>query len=151
MKKLVIILALLALVAGGALGGLGLAGMGPLAGYIAGKPAEAATASAAPAPPRLIDLETIGIPLFEGNAVRARLFLNVRLAVPPEMGEKLAAQTPRFQDAFLSDLLAYMPRHLRERDRVDVALVQKRLLKVARKVAGDAAVHEVTIAHAFER
>lgn len=151
MKKIIIILVLLVLIAGGALGGLAIAGMGPLAMYFAESKPESVAADLSEAPPGLVDLETIAVPIFEGNLVRSRLFLNVQISVDPASGGTVAANMPRLQDAVLSDLLVYMPFHLRDRDKVDLSLVRNRLLKVARKVAGDSAVREVTITSAFER
>lgn len=136
MKKLIILLVLLALAGGGVLGGMAVMGMGPLAKYMT--PKEDVPTAAPPPPPaaRLIDIETIGVPIIEGSAVTRRIFFNLQLDVAPENAEAVKAVLPRVQSAFLQELLIYLPRHLRDRDKLDTTLVQQQLLLSARKVAG---------------
>ncbi len=147
--KAVVIVLLLALIAGGTLGGLGLVGMGPLAAYV-GKAADGETAAAPPPGPKLrnIQLDTIGVPVFEGQSVRARIFFNLQLEVDPAVAPQVSANLPRIQSALLEDMMSYLPYHLRDREQVDAATVQERMLKVARHVMGDA-VHGVVVVNAF--
>lgn len=136
MKKVIILVILLLLAGGGVLGGMAVMGMGPLAQYV---PAPPDVPSASPPPPptaRLIDMETMGIPIIEGSAVTGRLFLNLQLDVTPENADRIKAIMPRVQSAFLQELLVYLPRHMRERDKLDPTLLQQQLLLVARRVAG---------------
>ena len=150
MKKAIILIVLLLLAGGGVLGGMAVMGMGPLAQYIATQPT---IPSAAPPPPpaaRLIDLDTMGIPIIEGNTVTGRVFFNLQLDVLPENAEPVKQLMPRLQSAFLQELLVYMPRHLRERSKLDTTLVQQQLLGVARRVAG-AKVRSVQIKNYIEQ
>lgn len=152
MKKAIVIVVLLALMGGGALGGLGLMGMGPLADYVK-RDAGSGAAPAAPAAPatRDIAVDTLGVPLFEGGAVRTRLFLNLQLKVLADAAPAVQHALPRLQSAFLEDMLQFMPYHLRDRAKIDPELVAQRLLKVARRVAGPDAVSQVVVTGSFER
>lgn len=136
MKKVIILIVLLLLAGGGVLGGLAVMGMGPLAPYVAASPEVASTTPPPPPAARLIDMDTMGIPVIEGSTVTGRLFLNLQLDVAPENADKIKAIMPRVQSAFLQDLLVYLPRHMRERDKLDPVLLQQQLLLVARRVAG---------------
>lgn len=152
MAKIVLILVLLGIIFGGALAGLGVVGLGPLAAMAGEQPPAPPPASpSAAGEPRLVKMETVGVPLFAGNSVRSRLFLNIQLAVEPTISRRFSEMTPRLQDAFLTDLIAHMPDHLRDRDKVDVPVLQRRLLKVAQRVTGPEVIRAVTITHAFER
>ncbi len=150
MKKAIILIVLLLLAGGGVLGGMAVMGMGPLAQYIATQPTVPAAAPPPPPAARLIDLDTMGIPIIEGNTVTGRVFFNFQLDVLPENAEPVKQLMPRLQSAFLQELLVYMPRHLRERNKLDTTLVQQQLLGVARRVAG-AKIRSVQIKNYIEQ
>lgn len=136
MKKVIIIIVLLAIAGGGVFGGMAVMGMGPLAQYVASAPDAPKAAPPPPPAARLIDMETLGIPIIEGSAVTRRVFLNLQLDVAPDRADQVKAVLPRLQSAFLQEMLVYLPRHLRERDKLDTTLLQQHLLLIARKVAG---------------
>jgi hypothetical protein len=136
MKKVVIAIILLLMAGGGVLGGMAVMGMGPLAQFVAEQQPAAAPAPPPPPAARLIDLETMGVPIIEGGTVTGRMFLNLQIDVAPENAERVKQVLPRLQSAFLQELLVYLPRHLRERDSLDTMLLQQQLLLVARRVAG---------------
>lgn len=138
MKKVIIIIVLLLVAGGGTLGGMAVMGMGPLASFVQDMP-ETPPKVEPPPPPasRMIDVDTLGIPVIDGGIVTRRIFLNVQIEVAPENADKIKALMPRLQNAFLQELLVYMPRHLRDRDKIDPILLQQQLLLTARKVAGN--------------
>lgn len=135
MKKFIIMVILLLLVTTGVLGGLAVMGMGPFAQYIATQPQ---LPSAAPPPSpvgRLIDMDTMGIPIIEAGSVTGRMFINLQLDVTSENADAIKLVMPRLQSAFLMELLTYLPRHLRDHDKLDTTLLQQQLLQVAHRVA----------------
>lgn len=138
MKKVIIIIVLLLVAGSGVLGGMAVMGMGPLASFVQDMP-DAPPKVEPPPPPasRMIDVDTLGIPVIDGGIVTRRIFLNVQLEVAPENAERVKSVMPRLQSAFLQEMLVYMPRHLRDRDKIDPVLLQQHLLLIARKITGN--------------
>jgi hypothetical protein len=143
MIKMVImgVVALLVLV-GGAVGGMVAFKVGPF------KPAmeEAAEPSAQPmAKPSIIKMDTMPIPVINDRELQRRIDFTIKLSVDPDKKDEIYGVLPRLQNAFVSDMLVFMPLHMRGRKDADPDLVKKRLMKVADRTLGPGVVREVLL------
>lgn len=148
MKILMIVFAALMMTAVATVGALKWLGLGPFAGT------ETVAVSPAPPPPevRYVDMEPLVIPLIQGDNVAATVQIELKLETLGDANaSKLKRILPRLADAFLRELHAFLPRLLREVERLDVGIVKQRLQMVSDRVAGPGLVSDVLIQSVNER
>lgn len=145
MKIVIAAVALLLIVAGGGLAAMRALELGPFASAEAG--AEAPPQPMANLePPRFINVDPIVVPVFIGDEVGAQIQVTVKLeTVGAANEEKIVALLPRLSNAFYKDLYAFIPRLLREDDRLNVFVLRKRMQLIADKVAGPGLIDGVLI------
>ena len=142
MKLIIIGVAALVVLLGGGFAALKALKIGPFA-----PPASAATAAAPKLePPRFITVDPLVIPVFNGDQVAAQIQVTVKLeTVGADNEQKLMKLLPKLSNMLYQDLYAFIPRLLREDDRLNVAVLRKRMQMVADKVAGPGVVDSVLI------
>ncbi len=144
MKFVIIGIAALVVLLGGGFAALKALKIGPFA------PEHVVDEHAAPPvklePPRFVTVDPFVVPVFVGNQVAAQIQVTVKLeAVGAENEQKIMKLLPRLSNALYKDLYAFIPRLLREDDRLNVLVLRKRMQMVADKVAGPGIIDGVLI------
>ncbi len=149
MKKLVIAVAVILMLAGATVSVLKWLGIGPFGG--GGAVETEATGTTPREPPRFVTMDVLVIPIFQGEKVAATVQIQLKLeATNLENASEIARLLPRLYDAFLRDLYGFIPRHLRKKERLDVALIKDRLQMVGDKVAGPGVIKSVLVQAVLE-
>jgi hypothetical protein len=148
-KKPALAVAIMLMLAGAAIGTLKWLGIGPFGD---GGPVEAAaTGTTAGDTLRFVALDVLVIPIFQGEKVAATVQIQLKLeATNLENASEIARLLPRLNDAFLRDLYGFIPRHLRKKERLDLALIKDRLQMVGDKVAGPGVIKSVLVQAVLE-
>ena len=111
---------------------------------------------------QLIDMEPITVPVFMGDSVQAPLRLQVRIGFKidnqqnegSELGtieesqrrtERLEKYMPKLQDAFVVDLISYVPRLYRRNSKLDIQEIANRLREVGQRTIGKSRILSVEI------
>ena len=143
MKKIMGILAALFILAGGAVAALKWLGLGPFAeqDQVAEKPK---------APPKeqtiFVALEPIMVPLLQGNEVAATVQIQVKLETEGQDNAIfLKRRMPQISNAFVSDLHAFMPRMLKQTERIDVLILKQRLQVIGDRLFGKGYIKDVLV------
>ncbi len=93
-----------------------------------------------------IDMEPILIPIFKGNEPAAKIQIQIKLETKSrETAIKIQRMMPRISDAFIQDLHGFMPRLLKERERIDVFVLKQRLKLIADRKFGKGLVQDVLV------
>ncbi len=144
MKIVIIGIAALIVLLGGGSAALKALKLGPFA-----PPAEAGMVQAPTIrlePTRFVTVDPFVIPVFVGNQVAAQIQVTVKLeAIGADNEQKIAKLLPRLSNELYKDLYAFVPRLLREDDRLNVVVLRKRMQMVADRVAGPGIVDGVLI------
>lgn len=150
MIRLIFLVIAFLLMVGGIIGGLYFWGIDPLARFnalIGNAPAEPLLEGQAPmaAPPSYVDFGLLVVPVIQDREVKKQAEMILRLEVPFEKKEVVAQNLPRLQNAFLEDMMAYLPYQLRSSSSLDEAAIRNRLNIIAEKVLGPGMVKDVII------
>ncbi len=144
MKILVIIVLLLLMVAGG-LGGYY---------YFFILPNQDEMAEPPPPPPpdtRLVELDSLRIPVIRGGVVVSYVVLSVNLeTIGPENEELTKSLLPRVRNAFITDLHGYFAAVPVENS-IMVKDIKRRLMVLCSRVLGQGVVNDVLIQNAFKQ
>lgn len=156
MIKIAAIVILVIILAAGGLGGAGMMGQGPLAPMFAAKEeAKTAAAEEPPPPPEPKDyyyeLGSFVIPVIDKGGISRQIAVDLAIRVVPEHGPRIAADMPRLQNAINFDLYDYLPRRSDPRSPEDRKAVHDRLLKLAIKMYGEAAIRDVIVKSMYAR
>ena len=93
-----------------------------------------------------IDMETLALPIFQGNRVAATVQIQVKLETNNEVkAERIRQMMPVITDAFVRDLHSFIPRLLRAEERIDVLIIKQRLQMVGDKVTGKGTISNVLV------
>lgn len=93
-----------------------------------------------------IDMEPILIPIFKGNEAVAKIQIQVKLETKStESAIKIQRMMPRISDAFIKDLHAFLPRMLKEHERIDVFVLKQRLKLISDRNFGKNLVEDVLV------
>ncbi len=152
MKRFLALAVLVLLLGGGAFGGLAALRIPPFHNVLP-EPSEAeAEVPAVPeADLRSLAVGTVGVPVIRNGQVLARVFVTVELRVHMDLHSHVHNRLLQLQDAYLSDLAAFLPSRLEGRKVPDHELVRERLELVTERVLGPDRVHEVLILAIFRR
>lgn len=143
MKKILVILAALFILAGGAVAALKWLGLGPFASTDEAK-------KEAPKKPEVqtifIDMDPIMVPLLQGNAVAATVQIQIKLETEGQDNAIfLKRRMPKISDAFVRDLHAFMPRMLKDQERIDVLILKQRLQVIGDRLFGKGYIKDVLV------
>lgn len=150
MIRLIFLVIAFLLMVGGIIGGLYFWGVDPLARFnalIGNAPAEPLHGEqAAPAtPPSYVEFGLLIVPVIQDREVKKQAEMILRLEVPYEKKEVVAQNLPRLQNAFLEDMMAFLPYQLRLTSSLDEVAIRNRLNIIAEKVLGPGMVKGVSI------
>jgi len=137
MKKAILFLVLLLVIAGGAVGALYFMKMGPFEAKEAPKKSQEQIELEKEATTTTIDIKPFTIPMFQGERVAGSIQVQFQLEVPIGKEETINAKMVRLEDAYLRDLYVFMPRLLRNKEKLDIVALKKRLMRITRKVLGE--------------
>jgi hypothetical protein len=150
-RLIFLVLAFLMMV-GGIIGGLYFWGIDPLERFNqlignAPAPKENATAAAPKpvSPPSYVDFGLLIVPVVQDREVRKQAEMILRLEVPYEKKEIVAQNLPRLQNAFLEDMMSFLPYQLRDTSSLDHSAIRRRLLTLCDKVLVPGWVKDVSI------
>ncbi len=142
MKKFVIVFAVLLMLSGGAISVMKTLEVGPFAKA----EGEAAENTAQNEPPRFIEMGMLLIPIFSGDRVATTIQLQIKLeTMGTEREAKINKLMPRINDAFLSDLYAFIPRLIKKEGKIRAIVIKNRLEMIAGKVAGQGLITNVLV------
>lgn len=152
MIRLLFIVAAFLLMLGAVIGGLYFWGVDPLARFEAmmgiGPPQDDNNAEPVVSAPAYVDFGLLLVPLIQDREVKGRAEMIVRLQVPHDKRVKVAQDLPRLQQAFLQEMLSFLPLYLRESGDLASPVVSRRLTRVAEKTVGPGMVLDVVIEQA---
>lgn len=143
MKKLVIAMAVILMLAGASVSVMKWMNVGPFA--------KKGTVAEAPAPkpaiqPRFVDMEPLVVSVFDGDKLAANIQIGIKLETLSDANASaIQKKMPKISDAFLRDLHDFLPRLMRQSDRIDVVVLKDRLKGVADKVMGKNVISGVLI------
>lgn len=93
-----------------------------------------------------VDMEPLALPIFQGNRVAATVQIQIKLETT---GQKKADQVkkmmPVITDAFIRDLHGFLPRLLKQEQRIDVLVLKQRLQMVTDRITGRGLVKNVLV------
>jgi flagellar protein FliL len=144
--RLVFIVIAFLMMVGAAVGGLYFWGIDPLAklGIVNPTP-HTDEPPPAPPPPSYVDFGLLIVPVIQDREVKKQVEMILRLEVPADKKELVANNLPRLQNAYLQDMMAFMPLQLRDGQRLDVPGVRRRLMMTGEKVMGPGLIKDVMI------
>ncbi len=133
---------------GGVIGGLYYWGIDPLAklGLTLGK-APAVEQKLVVKPSGYVDFGLLVVPLIRDREVRSQAELILRLEVPMDGKEAVAAQLPRLQAAYLEDMIIFLPVSMRASNVLDITAIRQRLQLVSDRVLGPGQIRNVVVEH----
>ena len=147
-RLLFIIIAFLIMV-GGLIGGLYFWGIDPLAKFnqlVGNAPADPnVPAKPVVVPPSFVEFGILIVPVVQDREVKKQAELIIKLEVPYEKKEIVAQNLPRLQNAFLQEMMSFLPNHLKRSNQIDHSAVQRRLQYQADKVLTKGYVKDVLI------
>ena len=144
MKKILVILAALFILAGGAVAVLKWLGLGPF------EDPGVAQEQQEPEEPKeetiFIDMEPIMVPLLQGNSVAALVQVQIKLETAgQENAIFLKRRMPKISDAYVRDLHSFMPRMLKQTERIDVLILKQRLQVIGDRLFGKGLINDVLV------
>jgi hypothetical protein len=108
-------------------------------------PKENADAPKVVAPPSYVDFGLLIVPVVQDREVRKQAEMILRLEVPFDKKEVVAQNLPRLQNAFLEDMMAFLPYQLRDSSSLDQPAIRRRLLTICDKILAPGWVKDVSI------
>lgn len=150
MIRLIFLVIAFLMMVGAIIGGLYFWGVDPLARFNqlignAPAPKETTTSPVVVTPPSYVDFGLLIVPVVQDREVRKQAEMILRLEVPFDKKEVVAQNLPRLQNAFLQDMMAFLPYQLRDSSSLDHAAIRRRLLTICDKVLVPGWVKDVSI------
>jgi len=136
MKKLLMVFALVLLVCGATLGAMKWFGLGPFEQPEMAKAAEGPPEIEAP-DALFVNMAPVMINVMQAGTIVTTIQLELKIETAGRdniIGIK--RMLPKYRDAFVKDLHAFVPRMLSELERLDLPTLKQRMQLVADKVAG---------------
>ena len=130
MRMVMIIFALLLLIGGGALSVMKWLEIGPFA------PEDTMAEKVVPVlPPRFLDMDPIIVPLIQDGGVAATVQISLKLETRgDENATAIKRAMPKLKNAFIQDMYTFLPRLLKDQERLDAYVLKKRFQLIADQV-----------------
>jgi flagellar FliL protein len=152
MKKIILIVVVILLLIGGAVGGLFVVGFGPFAKR------ELPNFDMLKREPRFTytDINAVIIPMltispFDENPKPRQLYLSLRLVYNTDNKEAIMPKIPKLRDAYLREMMLFLPEHMRGRKIADIAAVKLRLVQITNRTMGEGKIQDVLFREYFEK
>jgi len=108
-------------------------------------PKETGPAPVMVTPPSYVDFGLLIVPVVQDRELKKQAEMILRLEVPFDKKEIVAQNLPRLQNAFLEDMMAFLPYQLRDNASLDHTAIRRRLLQICDKVLVPGWVKDVSI------
>ncbi len=96
--------------------------------------------------PIYIDMEPIVIPVIQGAQAVATIQIQIKLlAAGKDNASEVKRLMPKISDLFIRDLYAFIPRLLKDKERIDVATLKARLLLMTERKLGKGLLQDVLV------
>lgn len=142
MKKLIIIAVGILLLLGGVGSLLKTMKLGPFAEVVA----EAEEAMVRDDDTLFVDMEPLVIPVFQGDRVAATVQIQIKLeTIGSENKANLQRIMPRISDLFITDLHTFIPRLLKQEERIDVLIIKQRLKLMSDRQVGPELIQNILV------
>ena len=93
-----------------------------------------------------IDMKPILVSVFKDNSPAAKIQIQVKLETKStDNAIQIQRLMPRIRNAFVQDLHAFMPRLLKEKERIDVFILKQRLKVIADRKFGKGLIEDVLV------
>lgn len=93
-----------------------------------------------------IDMEPILIPIFKDNEPAALIQIQVKLETKStDKAIRIQRMMPRIADTYVQDLHGFMPRLLKDRERIDVFILKQRLKLITDRKFGKGLIEDVLV------
>ena len=93
-----------------------------------------------------IDMDPLALPIFRGYRVAGTIQIQIKLETNNQnKAYEIKEKMPILTDAFIRDLHSFIPRLLKEKERVDVLIIKQRLQMVSDRVLGRDVVSNVLV------
>lgn len=154
MVRLIFMVVAFLMLVGGVIGGLYFWGFDPLAKFnalLGNAPVEQSKDAPKPlivTPPSYVQFGLLIIPVVLDREVKKQAEFVLRLEVPFDKKELVAQNLPRLQNAYLADMMEFLPTQLRNTYSVDNNAVRKKLIQSSESVLGRGLVKDVLIEQA---
>jgi len=149
MKRVLIIISGLLILAGGLISILKFMSLGPFETAVVEKVIEKEVETAPV--PIFIEMDAMSIPVFKGNNVVATVQISITLEV---VGKKNASRVNklmvRIKDIYLRDLHSFLPRLIKQEERIDVLILKQRLKLMSDKYIGRSLIENVLVQSVIE-
>ncbi|NQW00530.1 MAG: hypothetical protein HQ483_12575 [Rhodospirillales bacterium] len=144
MKKFLIIFASLLMICGSLTSTMKFMELGPFASKTIEKPVVEEERDIVKS--IFIDMEPILIPIFKDNAPAAKIQIQIKLETKSTKNAiRIQRMMPRISDAYIQDLHGFMPRLLKERERIDVFILKQRLKLITERKFGKGLIEDVLV------
>ena len=141
-KLLMIIGAVVLLLGGGGIFFMHSNKMGPFADAVP----EAPLPLGVEAPPRIVAMDVLQVPVITGDNVTAIIQIQLELqAKTAEAEGKLHTLLPRLNSAFLSDMHTFIPRLMKDQTRLEPTIVAQRLKLIGDRTIGEGVLSGVEV------
>ena len=153
MGKIIGIGAIMLLLVGGGVGAMVFLGIGPFGQFNpfqnpgdAENPKEEVFVR-----PSYMDLEVFSVPVMIEDQKSRIVHIMIKLEVAKEKRLEIVHSMPVLRDAFLRDLLMFLPYHVADGRHVDAATVTGRFMRIADRLYGPGVVKNVLVKELLER
>lgn len=103
-------------------------------------------------PPVAIEMDTLNIPIFAEDRLAATVIIKLKIeTVGTENHDKVLKLQPRLTDAFFKDLYVFIPRVVRQQNKLNIDILTERIKMTGNKVLGPNVIHNVIIEEVTER
>ncbi len=138
-----VIIAALMILAGGAVAAMKWLKVGPFADEMM---ADAAPVAAPKEEPVYVDMAPIVIPVIQGAQAVATIQIQIKLqADGKEKAIEIKRLMPKISDLFISDLYAFIPRLLKDQERIDIATLKARLMLMTERKLGKGLLEDILV------
>lgn len=150
MLRIIFIVIVFLMMMGAFIGGLYYWGIDPLEklGITMGTTPKTEEEQAEPAGPTYVDFGLLIVPVIQDREIKSQAELILRLDVAVGKTELVAHNLPRLQQAFLQDMMSFLPGHLRDGARLNQEIIRQKLLRSSENVLGAGLVNDISIEHA---
>ena len=143
MKKIVIILSIILIIGGALAGTMKYLELGPFALKVA-KVIKVVNEDELKS--IFIDIEPIPVTVFKGNVPIASIQIRIKLeSKSNDKAIKIQRMLPRISDTFLKDLHAFVPRLLKEKERINVFILKQRLKLISDRNFGQGLIYDILV------
>jgi flagellar basal body-associated protein FliL len=143
MKKIVIILSIILIIGGALVGTMKYLELGPFALKVA-KVIKVVNEDELKS--IFIDIEPIPVTVFKGNVPIASIQIQIKLETKSnDKAIKIQRMLPRISDTFLKDLHAFVPRLLKEKERINVFILKQRLKLISDRNFGQGLIYDILV------